>query len=217
MLEHEAEAQDSSFQTFFSSLAIFIIYHSGRKNKLLESTGKFFVVNWVNEEWWQKENAGNGIPGGLNFPNFPWGECPLELGPLALALWGSCLHSLKMPFSFQNYWNPCSSACSLAHLQAWSLQLLHQHLKFPHQRSSTWWWASTKIIGSLSMHDFEMRTASGSELFSLITPLYTITLTMLSTFSRLGMTSIKMWETPLSWHTELFSPGCCPRLKNACA
>ena len=49
---------------------------------------------------------------------------------------------------------------------------------------------------------FETRTASGSELFSLITRLRTITFIMLSTFSRLWMISIKMCETPLSWHTE---------------
>ena len=60
--------------------------------------------------------------------------------------------------------------------------------------------------GSLSRHDFETRTASGRELFSLITRLHTITFTVLSTFSRLGMISIKIWETPLSWHTECSLP-----------
>ena len=33
-----------------------------------------------------------------------------------------------------------------------------------------------------------------------------ITFTMLSTFSLLWMISIKMWETPLSWHTECSLP-----------
>ena len=63
-----------------------------------------------------------------------------------------------------------------------------------------------KSLGSLSTRDFETRTASGSELFSLITPLHTITFTMLSTFSRLWMISIKMCETPLSWHMECSLP-----------
>ena len=48
--------------------------------------------------------------------------------------------------------------------------------------------------------------AKGSELFSLITRLYTITFTMLSTFSRLGMISVKVWKTPLCWHTECSLP-----------
>ena len=33
-----------------------------------------------------------------------------------------------------------------------------------------------------------------------------ITFRMLSTFSRLWMISVKMWETPLSWHTECSLP-----------
>ena len=65
---------------------------------------------------------------------------------------------------------------------------------------------SKATLGSLSTHDFETRTASGSELFSIITSLHTITFTMLSTFSRLWMISIKIWETPLSWHTECSLP-----------
>ena len=63
-------------------------------------------------------------------------------------------------------------------------------------------------IGSLSTRDFETRTASGSELFSLIARLHNITFTMLSTISRFWMISIKMCETPLSWHTEC--SGCLP-------
>ena len=62
------------------------------------------------------------------------------------------------------------------------------------------------LKGSLSTHDFETRTASGSKLFSLITRLHTMTFTMLSMFSRLWMISIKIWETPLSWHTECSLP-----------
>ena len=61
-------------------------------------------------------------------------------------------------------------------------------------------------LGSLSTRDFETRTASGSALFSLISRLRTITFTLLSTFSPLGMISIKMWETPLSWHAKCSLP-----------
>ena len=68
------------------------------------------------------------------------------------------------------------------------------------------WLSRCRRRGSLSTRDFETRTASGSELFCLITRLYTITFTMLSTFSRLWMISIKMRETPLSWHTECSLP-----------
>ena len=56
------------------------------------------------------------------------------------------------------------------------------------------------------MRDFETRTASGSELFSLIARLHTITFTMLSTISRFWMISLKMRETPLSWHMECSLP-----------
>ena len=63
------------------------------------------------------------------------------------------------------------------------------------------------IIGSLiSTRDFETRTASGSALFSLITRLRTITFTLQSTFSPLGMIRIKLWETPLSWHAKCSLP-----------
>ena len=57
-------------------------------------------------------------------------------------------------------------------------------------------------IRSLSRRDFETRTANGSDLFSLVTRLHAITFTLLSHFSALGMISIKMWETPLSWHEK---------------
>ena len=75
---------------------------------------------------------------------------------------------------------------------------------------------SIKItLGSLSTRDFDTRRGSGSELFSLITRLHTITFTMLSTFSRLWMISIKMCETPLSWHTECSLPVAV-RVSKAC-
>ena len=56
------------------------------------------------------------------------------------------------------------------------------------------------------MRVFETRTANESELFSLLTCLRTTTLTLLSTFSPLGMISIKIWETPLSWHAKCSLP-----------
>ena len=49
----------------------------------------------------------------------------------------------------------------------------------------------------------ETRTASGSEL---VTRLHTITFTLLSTFSTLGMISAKIWETPMSWHGKCSLP-----------
>ena len=147
------------------------------------------------------------------FSKFSRGRIPIgaqATGPCLLGYFPS-----KCPSTFRIKKKPCSSACSFTHLEAWSLQLLHQLLEFPHQHSSTWWWASTKVI---STRDFETRTASGSELFSLITRLHTITFTMLSTFSRLGMISIKCGpgDTTVLAHGT-FSSGCCPRLKNACA
>ena len=62
------------------------------------------------------------------------------------------------------------------------------------------------LIGSLSMHVFETRTATGSELFSLLTCLYTTTFKLLSIFSPLEMISIKIWETPLFWHAKCSLP-----------
>ena len=50
------------------------------------------------------------------------------------------------------------------------------------------------VIGSLSSHVFETRTATGSELFSLLTCSHTTTFTLLSIFSPLEMNSIKIWE-----------------------
>ena len=60
------------------------------------------------------------------------------------------------------------------------------------------------LLGSLSRRDFEMRTASGSELFSLLIRLPTNTFPLLSIFSPLEMISIKNWETSLSWHAKFF-------------
>ena len=56
------------------------------------------------------------------------------------------------------------------------------------------------------MRVFEMRTATGSELFSLLTCLHTTTFTLPSIFSPLGMINIKMWETPLSCHAKCSLP-----------
>ena len=56
------------------------------------------------------------------------------------------------------------------------------------------------------MHIFEMRTAPGSELFSLLTCFHTTTFTLLSIFSPLEMISTKIWETPLSWHVKCSLP-----------
>ena len=51
------------------------------------------------------------------------------------------------------------------------------------------------LLGSLSTRVFETRTATGSELFSLLTCPNTTTFTLLSIFSPLEMNSIKIWET----------------------
>ena len=51
------------------------------------------------------------------------------------------------------------------------------------------------LLGSLSTRVFETRTATGSELFSLLTCPHTTTFTLLSMFSPLEMNSIKIWET----------------------
>ena len=59
-----------------------------------------------------------------------------------------------------------------------------------------------EILGSLSMHVFETRTATGSELFSLLTCLHTTEFALPSIFSPLEMLGIKIWETPLSWHAK---------------
>ena len=62
------------------------------------------------------------------------------------------------------------------------------------------------LLGSLSTRVFETRTTTGSELFSLLTCLHTTTFTFPSIFSPLEMISVKMWETPLSWHAKFSLP-----------
>ena len=61
-------------------------------------------------------------------------------------------------------------------------------------------------LGSLSTRVFETRTATRSELFSLLTCFHTTTFTLLSIFSPLEMISIKIWEKPLSWHAKFSLP-----------
>ena len=65
-------------------------------------------------------------------------------------------------------------------------------------------------------HVFEMRTATGSELFSLSTCPHTTTFTLLCIFSPLEMSSIKIWEKIWVLAREIFFSGCRPRLKNKC-
>ena len=62
--------------------------------------------------------------------------------------------------------------------------------------------ATLLLIGSLSTHVFKTRTATGSELFSLLTCFDTTTFTLLSTFTPSEIISSKIWETPLSWHVK---------------
>ena len=57
-------------------------------------------------------------------------------------------------------------------------------------------------LGSLSTRVFEMRTATGSELFLLLTCPHTTTFTLLSIFSLLEMSSIKIWVTIKSFHAK---------------
>ena len=56
------------------------------------------------------------------------------------------------------------------------------------------------------MHVFETRTATGSELFSLLTCFHTTTFALLSIFSPIEMISTKVWETPMSWHVKCSLP-----------
>ena len=63
-----------------------------------------------------------------------------------------------------------------------------------------------ELVWSLSTRVFETRTATGSELFSLLTCLYTTTFTWLSILSPLEMIRIKIWETPLSCHAKCSLP-----------
>ena len=64
----------------------------------------------------------------------------------------------------------------------------------------------TDILGSLSTRVFEMRTATGSGLFPLLTCLHTNTFTLLSIVFPLMMITIKIMETPLSWHSKCSLP-----------
>ena len=56
------------------------------------------------------------------------------------------------------------------------------------------------------MRMFEMRTATGNELFSLLTCLHTTTFISLSIFSLLDTLSLKSWERPLSWRAKYSLP-----------
>ena len=62
------------------------------------------------------------------------------------------------------------------------------------------------LKGNLSTRVFETRTATGSELFSLLTCLYTTTVTSPSIFSLLETISIKLLGTPLSWNAKCSLP-----------
>ena len=68
---------------------------------------------------------------------------------------------------------------------------------------------------SLRTRVFETRTATGSELFSLLTCLHTTIFTLLSIFSQLEMISIKIWVTPLPWHVK-FSLLVAVRVSKTC-
>ena len=63
-------------------------------------------------------------------------------------------------------------------------------------------YVTTLQIKSLSTRVFETRTATGSELFSLLTCSHTTTFTLLTIFSPLEMSSIEIWETLRSSHTK---------------
>ena len=56
------------------------------------------------------------------------------------------------------------------------------------------------------MLDFETRTATGSEQFSLLVSPQTNTFKLLSIFSPLEMSSIKIWGTIRSWHAKCSLP-----------
>ena len=62
------------------------------------------------------------------------------------------------------------------------------------------------IRGSLSTQVFETRTATGSEMFSLLTCPQTTTFTLLSILSPLETSSIKIWEKILSLHAKCSLP-----------
>ena len=58
------------------------------------------------------------------------------------------------------------------------------------------------LIRSLSTRVYETRTATASELFSLLTCLHKTTFTLPSIFSPLEMCGIKIWETLMPWHAK---------------
>ena len=63
-----------------------------------------------------------------------------------------------------------------------------------------------EILGSLSTYVFETRTATGNELFFILTCLSSTTFILISIFPPLEMISIKICETPLSWHAKCSFP-----------
>ena len=69
---------------------------------------------------------------------------------------------------------------------------------------------------AFAIFTFWTRTATGSELFSLLTCPHTTTFTLLSIFFPLEMSRIKIWETyGPSTRSVLFQFTCRPRFKNA--
>ena len=66
--------------------------------------------------------------------------------------------------------------------------------------------AGKSVIRELRTRVFETRTATGSELFSLLTCPQTTTFTLLSIFSLLETSSIKIWETIRSYQAKCFLP-----------
>ena len=75
---------------------------------------------------------------------------------------------------------------------------LYMHFHLPREHPGH----AVATLGSLSTRVFETRTATGSELFSLLTCLHTTEFALPSIFSPLEMLDIKIWETPLSWHAK---------------
>ena len=73
--------------------------------------------------------------------------------------------------------------------------------------SPNWMDTGTQVsIGSLSTRVFETRTATGSELISLLTYPHTTTFTLLSIFSLLKVSSRKSWGTLRSKHAKCSLP-----------
>ena len=62
------------------------------------------------------------------------------------------------------------------------------------------------VIYTLSRHVFKTRTATGSELISLLSCPHTTTFALLSIFSPLEMSSIKIWETIRSSYVKCSLP-----------